>query len=92
MSDDTSKVFENICTVAGAMLLAYPLIKSLSEAMEPEMKKLAADRPESKIPLLPEGKQEDKEAEEKDKNYKDEIEKLKQKLAEFEEKARSGNE
>ena len=89
MKQATESVMDNICTIAGAALMLYPLIKQATQEIAPKLEELQSGDYKKNMAAL-EGMTQNSKAHEKsehdDKPTEDTIKELKQKLEELESK------
>ena len=93
MDDKIKGTVSNICTILGGALLLYPLIDEAAKTLAPELDKLTSGEYQKQLSLLTDGKEHkdhDCESHKKEPDMRDsEIEELKKKIAEYEEKEQS---
>jgi len=88
MDDKMKSTIANICTALGGALLLYPLIDSLANEYGPELQKLVEpQQAKEQLKMLGESKESEQKEPDKRNEYQDEMEELRRKLAEYEQKA-----
>lgn len=90
MDKKVTETVNNICTILGGALLLYPLIDEATKTIIPKMEELASGEATEGMKLLPaeheKAEQDKHERDSREKEKDNEIEELKRKLKELEEK------